>query len=50
MSSPEVERFEMTDYDYNQMFDPTGARRHQTKNQATYGNVTDSLNVSIYFR
>ncbi|CAG5136267.1 unnamed protein product [Candidula unifasciata] len=37
MSSPEVERFEMSDYDYNQIFDPTGARRNQTKNQATYG-------------
>ncbi|KAH9508637.1 Tuftelin-interacting protein 11 [Bulinus truncatus] len=38
MSSPEVERFEMTDYDYNQIFDPTSAsRRRQTKNQATYG-------------
>ncbi|KAI8792094.1 tuftelin-interacting protein 11 [Biomphalaria glabrata] len=38
MSSPEVERFEVTDYDYFQIFDPTGAsQRRQTKNQATYG-------------
>ncbi|GFN93720.1 tuftelin-interacting protein 11 [Plakobranchus ocellatus] len=43
MSSPEVERFEMTDNDYNQMFDPTASRgRRQTKNQATYGNIFSS--------
>ncbi|XP_055888193.1 tuftelin-interacting protein 11-like [Biomphalaria glabrata] len=40
MSSPEVERFEVTDYDYFQIFDPTGAsQRRQTKNQATYGRI-----------
>ncbi|XP_005104240.1 tuftelin-interacting protein 11 [Aplysia californica] len=37
MSSPEVERFEMSDTDYYQMFDPTGNRRRQTKDDATYG-------------
>lgn len=46
MSSPEVERFEMSDFDYNQIFDPTSAsRRRQTKNQATYGNV-----ILFYFK
>lgn len=42
MSSPEVERFEMTDNDYHQMFDPTSRGRRQTKNQATYGVWADS--------
>uniref|UniRef100_A0A0B6ZZ71 G-patch domain-containing protein n=1 Tax=Arion vulgaris TaxID=1028688 RepID=A0A0B6ZZ71_9EUPU len=37
MSSPEVEHFEMTDNDYNQIYDPTGVRRRQSKNQATFG-------------
>lgn len=45
MSSPEVERFEMSANDYYQMFDPTGNknRRKQTKNDATYGIWADEM-------
>ena len=37
MSSPEVERFEVTEDDLANEFYPRGGRR-QTKNQAIYGN------------
>ncbi|XP_014778583.1 tuftelin-interacting protein 11 [Octopus bimaculoides] len=37
MSSPEVEKFEVTDYDLANEFNPNRRYRRQTKNQATYG-------------
>lgn len=37
MSSPEVEKFEVTDYDLENEFNPNRRQRRQTKNQATYG-------------
>ena len=39
MSSPEVERFEVTEDDLEHEFNPR--RRRQTKNQAIYGEVHD---------
>ena len=37
MSSPEVEKFEVTDYDYENEFNINRPQRRQTKNQAIYG-------------
>ncbi|XP_076445229.1 tuftelin-interacting protein 11-like [Babylonia areolata] len=37
MSSPEVERFEVTDDDLGRIFEPGSRRFRQSKNQATYG-------------
>lgn len=37
MSSPEVEKFEVTDYDYENEFNINRPRRKQTKNDAIYG-------------
>lgn len=37
MSSPEVEKFEITDYDYENEFNINRPQRRQTKNQAIYG-------------
>ena len=51
MSSPEVERFEMSENDYYQMFDPTGNRKRkpQTKNDATYGILCLFKHISAIF-
>ena len=40
MSSPEVERFEVTDEDYANEFNPNRPQFRQSKNQATYGKQT----------
>lgn len=40
MSSPEVERFEVTEGDMEQIFDPGARRFRQSKNKATYGKNT----------
>ncbi|XP_067941589.1 tuftelin-interacting protein 11-like [Watersipora subatra] len=37
MSSPEVEKFEVTDYDYENEFNINRPQRRQTKSQAIYG-------------
>ena len=49
MSSPEVEKFEITDEDLANEFFPK--RRRQTKNQATYGKyITEShMSRNIFF-
>lgn len=37
MSSPEVEKFEVTDYDYENEFNINRPQHRQTKSQAIYG-------------
>ena len=39
MSSPEVERFEVTDEDLYNEFNPNRRQFRQSKNQATYGKL-----------
>lgn len=39
MSSPELERFELTENDVEHIFDPGAKRFGQSKNQAIYGKM-----------
>ena len=45
MSSPETERFELTEEDYANEFNPNRFKFRQSKNQATYGMYLHVQNV-----
>ena len=48
MSSPETERFELTEEDYANEFNPNRFKFRQSKNQATYGMCLHVQNIKRY--
>lgn len=49
MSSPEVERFEVTEEDLQNEFNPNRPQFRQTKHRATYGNFSCNIPLVLYF-